>query len=410
VRVAVVLFLATCVSVFSAGLVPGAAPDGTRYALAVFVKAWNLGLLGQVAWPFLTDATIFFSCVMLILVSHEMGHYLQSRRYRVPATVPYFIPMPIAPWGTMGAVILQGPGVANRKSLFDIAVSGPLAGLVFAIPITIIGIQHSTLAPFNPAAGGLIYSDPLLFQWLARWFHGPIPPHHELQLNAWLFAGWVGVFITALNLIPIGQLDGGHILYTLIGRRAHRVAIVLLLVAVAYMILSREPGYGLMVLLLIVAGPRHPPTADDTVPLGPLRVVLGWLTLGFIIIGFTPTPIKIFPPPEPPQQRRTEPQPASPLDAPDVTRGARGVGAALVQDRPFDGTPPRGGRAAGQDSQRRFMNRSASRARWSSEGNIRRQILVAAARSGRANPKASTISQPSYFTDLRVRKVVSQST
>jgi membrane-associated protease RseP (regulator of RpoE activity) len=106
-----------------------------------------------------------------------------------------------------------------------------------------------------------------------------------------LFAGWVGIFITALNLIPIGQLDGGHILYTLLGRRAHTVAVSVLAFAVGYMIFTGNYSYSLMVILMLMMGPRHPPTADDSVPLGTFRIVLGWLTLGFILIGFTPTPI-----------------------------------------------------------------------------------------------------------------------
>jgi hypothetical protein len=105
----------------------------------------------------------------------------------------------------------------------------------------------------------------------------------------------VGIFITALNLMPIGQLDGGHILYTLIGRRAHGIAISLLFAAIAYMIFERQYSYALIILLLIIAGPRHPPTADDSVPLGAGRILLGWLTLSFLILGFTPRPIDLIP-------------------------------------------------------------------------------------------------------------------
>jgi len=396
-RVALLLFAATCVSVFLAGLIPGV-PLGSLTNVQVLVSKLEQGSLGNEWIGMIQDGAIYFGAVMTILIAHEMGHYLQARRHRVPATLPYFIPFPISPFGTMGAVIVQSAGVADRKKLFDIAISGPLAGLVFALPIAVIGIRTSTVAYIDPAKGSLQYGDPLLLQWLARWIHGPIPEHYDLTLNAWLFAGWVGIFITALNLMPIGQLDGGHILYTLIGPRAHRIALLLLAVALSFMIFAQELGYALMVLLLFVAGPRHPPTADDSVPLGTPRIVLGWLTLCFVVIGFTPIPIKILQPQAPSQQQiqpqRQQEEPHSSSDALEVRLPAHKERAV----------------SAVHEAQRVFMNRSASRDRCSSEENIRRQILVAAARSGSASPKASTISQPSYLTSLSVLKVVSQST
>jgi Zn-dependent protease len=310
--VAIALFLATCLSVFGAGLAPG----GGFYpeALGKLYFAFLERQLPQVLPEMLREGAIYFGAVMTILVAHEMGHYLQSRRYKVPATFPFFIPMPISPFGTMGAVIIQGPGVADRKSLFDIAISGPLAGLVFALPITWIGLLKSHVGYVDPAAVGHTYGDPLLLKWMARLVHGPIPEHYDVMLNSWLFAGWVGMFITALNLMPIGQLDGGHILYTLIGRRAHRVALLLLAVALGFMIWYREYAYGIMVALLFLSGPRHPPTANDEVSLGPGRIVLGWLTLAFVIIGFTPFPISFqTPTPPPPKlQRQQRERPVEP--------------------------------------------------------------------------------------------------
>jgi hypothetical protein len=192
--------------------------------------------------------------------------------------------------------------------MFDIAISGPLAGLVFALPITAIGIMKADIIATSP--GGFVFNDPLILKAMTHVIHGPLPENYDLRLNAWLFAGWVGIFITALNLVPIGQLDGGHILYTLIGRGAHRVAITLLFGAVAYMIMSRQVAYALMIVLLFVSGPRHPPTADDSVPLGVGRIALGWLTLAFLFVGFTPKPFEEIPdqprPPAPQQPRERE--------------------------------------------------------------------------------------------------------
>ncbi|MGE3316882.1 MAG: site-2 protease family protein [Planctomycetaceae bacterium] len=286
-RRALLLFLATCVSVFIVGMIPGAGPAGFFVFLRLLiapVEGANIPIL-------IFNGITYALAVIAILGAHEMGHYLQARRYGVPASLPYFIPFPISPFGTMGAVIVQGAGVANRKEMFDIAITGPLAGLVLTFPILTIGLLDAGTAelPENPI--GPVFGDPLIITWMFDWLRGPRTPGHEILLNPLLFAGWVGVFITALNLMPIGQLDGGHILYTLIGRRAHTVAYLLLYGSIFYMVYTGEYAYGLILILLLIMGPRHPPTADDTVPLGLFRVILGWLTLGFIIIGFTPRPI-----------------------------------------------------------------------------------------------------------------------
>ncbi len=238
------------------------------------------------------NGPVYAAAAISILLAHEMGHFLQAVRYRVPASPPMFIPMPfLSPFGTMGAVIAQAGGVANRKALFDIAISGPLAGLVLALPITWIGLQEAKILTPDPTAQSLIFGDPLILQWMIALTHRPLVAGEEIGLTPLLFAGWLGIFITALNLIPIGQLDGGHILYTLIGRRAHRVAMLLIATAVGFMIYTQDLGYLVMLLLIWKMGPKHPPTADDSVPLGPVRITLGWLTLAFIIVGFTPRPM-----------------------------------------------------------------------------------------------------------------------
>jgi membrane-associated protease RseP (regulator of RpoE activity) len=190
----------------------------------------------------------------------------------------------------MGAVISMRGHMGNRRALFDIGISGPLAGLVPALAFSIIGLSQSRIAPDLPFAAANRLGEPLLFHWLANWILGPIPPGHEVFLNPMAYAGWVGIFITALNLIPIGQLDGGHVLYALLRRKAHIVAQVLLVGALVGMMVTNNWGWLLMVLLLFYIGPKHPPTADDSMPLGTGRTILGWLTLCFMFIGFTPHP------------------------------------------------------------------------------------------------------------------------
>ncbi len=231
---------------------------------------------------------IYAAALMFILTCHEFGHYLQARRYHVPASLPYFIPLPSPPLGTMGAVIAMRGSMGNRKSLFDIGITGPLAGLVPALICCVVGLQLSTVVPIPPRASEL--GEPLLFKFLAAWLIGPLPEGQTILLHPLAYAGWVGIFITALNLIPISQLDGGHVLYALLRKKAHIVATVLLAAAIVAVLLTQNYGWFLMLFLLVMIGPNHPPTGNDDMPLDTGRTILGWLTLSFVIIGFTPTP------------------------------------------------------------------------------------------------------------------------
>lgn len=235
----------------------------------------------------------YSAAVMFILGCHEMGHYLQARRYRIKASLPFFIPMPISPIGTMGAVIAMQSRMGDRKSLFDIGISGPLAGLVPTLVCCVVGIHLSQIIPIPNVKAGVWLGEPLLFHWLREAILGPFPAGHTMEFHPIAFAGWVGLLITALNLIPIGQLDGGHVLYGLVRTKAHIVARLLLLGAMVAMVLFSYWGWMLMIFLLILIGPEHPPTANDEVRLGPVRTVLGWLTLAFIPLGFTPIPFTI---------------------------------------------------------------------------------------------------------------------
>jgi len=272
-RLPALLFVATCLSTL---LVQW--PDWR------LVGGWGASL---------AQALAYAVPVMTILIFHEMGHFLQARRYGVFASYPYFIPMPISPLGTFGAVIGMDPRRGDRKALFDIGISGPLAGLLPTLVFTVWGLKLSEVVPWVPPAkggGGLLLGEPLLLQWLISTVCGPIPDGYELLLHPMAFAGWVGLLITSLNLMPIGQLDGGHILYGLLREKAHVVAQTLLLGA-AFMIIwhfDRYGGWILMLFLVTLMGPKHPPTANDRVALGFWRALLGWLTLAFIPIGFTP--------------------------------------------------------------------------------------------------------------------------
>lgn len=296
------LFVLTTLSVFVAGLVPGA---GGWLGLSILYGAAKIYVLtGQLIAgldELFLDGAIFSGCLMATLVAHEFGHFLTAKAHRVPATPPFFIPFPILnPFGTLGAVILQAAQGVDRRKLFDIAVAGPLAGLVIAIPVVAYGISISEVVAFEGPVG-LRYGDPLLVRGLVTLFHGPYDPSKaDVLLNAPLFAGWVGIFITALNLVPLGQLDGGHILYALVGRRQHAIAAGVIGLGVVAMILTKQYTYVLMLCLIVFMGFRHPPTANDRIPLGMTRRVLGWTTLAFVLVGFTPQPIMTDFGPEPP--------------------------------------------------------------------------------------------------------------
>ena len=243
----------------------------------------------------------YSACLMGILLAHEMGHYLQSVRYHVPASLPYFIPMPLPPFGTMGAVIIQHvtkvngviTTIANRKQLFDIAVSGPIAGLALALPLMYYGVQHAEFVPMveSEQLDAIRYGEPLVLQLMTKAVHGSKADGQEIVFNSYLFAAWVGVFITALNLLPIGQLDGGHILYCLMKDKAHLVGATVTGGGILLSVLLQEYHYLPLIILILLFIRRHPPMTDEEQPLGTVRIMLGCLTLSFLILGFIPKPI-----------------------------------------------------------------------------------------------------------------------
>lgn len=302
-RTALILFGATCLSTFSAGMFPG--------SMGMDLDFW-LGVLVGAARPtadqwreLLLNGATYSAALMGILVCHEMGHYLQSLRYRVPATPPLFIPMPfVSPFGTMGAIILQAPGKGDRKAIFDIAVSGPLAGLLMTLPILYLGLKDAKTAVFDPAHRSIVYGDPLILKWLATAINGPLPPNTDYTLNPLLFAGWIGLLITSLNLVPIGQLDGGHLAYCLLGkRRSHLLSRVAVVLAIFYMWWTGEWTFLAFIMLILISGTKHPPTANDEAPIGVARYIIGWLTLAFLLVGFSPQPVKIIEPEVPAAQK-----------------------------------------------------------------------------------------------------------
>ncbi|MGD0230903.1 MAG: site-2 protease family protein [Syntrophorhabdales bacterium] len=227
---------------------------------------------------------------MTILLSHEMGHYLTSRHYNVPSSLPYFIPFPYSPFGTFGAVIRMRGVILDKRSLFDIGAAGPLCGFLLSLPAAYIGIRLSTAVKMSSSGSPFLeLGDPLLFKLLEGLIVRDLPPHYELLLHPVGYAAWVGLFVTALNLLPIGQLDGGHIVYAVFGERSKWVfralMPVLLLLSVFY-----SAGWVVLMILLLVFGIKHPRPLDGATPLDGKRRLLALFMLVIFVLAFVPAP------------------------------------------------------------------------------------------------------------------------
>ncbi|OGP94977.1 MAG: hypothetical protein A2Z19_00270 [Deltaproteobacteria bacterium RBG_16_54_18] len=233
---------------------------------------------------------IYAIAILSILVAHEMGHYYASRKYGVPSSLPYFLPFPLPPFGTLGAVIKSKGPIPNRQALFDIGASGPLCGLALAIPAVIIGLLLSDVVNISqPGVDTFSLADSLLFKFLQRLTIGVTPPGTDVVLHPIAYAGWVGIFITSLNLLPTGQLDGGHIIYALFGRHS-KFIFRLALLGITLICLIYNLGWLLLVIILWIIGYRHPPPLEDRTPLDWSRKVIGGFTFLIFFTAFTPIP------------------------------------------------------------------------------------------------------------------------
>jgi len=241
-------------------------------------------------WKHADDGLIYMMSAMGILLAHEFGHYIATQIYKIPATLPYCIPCPISPVGTFGAVIFMDGKKADRRQIFDIGIAGPLAGLVVAIPVVWHGVSLLDLQ--GEAYGPFEIELPLLIQWIYQWTHqGALAPDVVVfsQLNAYFVAGWFGLIVTGLNMVPMGQLDGGHVTYTLFGTAAHWIARILMVLVIAYQVYCQSMMFVLMIVLIMMVGLEHPPTRDDQVPLGSARWVIGLASLAIPILCLAPS-------------------------------------------------------------------------------------------------------------------------
>jgi membrane-associated protease RseP (regulator of RpoE activity) len=277
-----VLFLLTCLSTLAAGcLVAGSFPFVTFNPLVEPAR--------------LADGVPFAFTLLAILGTHEFGHYFTARYYGASVSLPYFIPAPppLFLFGTLGAVIRMRSPARDRNSLFDIAVAGPLAGLVVALPALWLGLTWSRVGALPPG-GGMQFGDSLLMRFATWLVFGPVPSGMDVFVHPVALAGWVGLFVTALNLFPIGQLDGGRIAYALFGPRHRAVSVGTL---VALLVLGVVAGsmnwiiFAALVFLLI--GFQHAPPLNDLTPVSPARYAVGVLCLVLLVLLIPPVPVQI---------------------------------------------------------------------------------------------------------------------
>jgi len=246
-------------------------------------------LLRVLSEPSLLWSGLPFSLTLLcILLAHEMGHYLTCRRYGIDATLPYFLPFP-SMLGTLGAFIRIRSPIYTRRALFDVGIAGPLAGFITLVPAAVVGVALSHVAHNAALQRDFVFSTPLLLRGIETILF-PHVPASDIYLHPIARAAWAGLLATALNLIPIGQLDGGHILYAFFGRW-HKVLSRVFLVALVVMGRVADSWFWYVWAVLLLFALRHPVICDES-ELGPNRVKLGWVALLLLALSFTVVPVR----------------------------------------------------------------------------------------------------------------------
>ena len=296
----IILFVLTLFSVMLAGAQPaGPVPNDPAGQMLLLAKSILTG------WPFALS-------LLGILVAHELGHYFMSRHHKTPASLPYFIPFPLSPLGTMGAAIIMRSIPKNKRVLFDIGIAGPIAGLVVAIPVLFFGLSLSTMGTIDPNPNSFIEGNSFLYlfakyvtfgqllpapvepqgflYWLQYFFTGrPIPfGGLDVFIHPVAFAGWAGILVTALNLIPVGTLDGGHIIYALLGEKARKafpfIIALLIVLGISW------STWWLWAALLFWLGRVNAQPLDQITTLDPARRLIAYTMIIIFVLVFMPVP------------------------------------------------------------------------------------------------------------------------
>jgi Zn-dependent protease len=279
----ILLFALTCLSVLMAGA--GAWLLDPVTAIVLFAAEPARLLAGA---PFAVT-------LLAILGTHEFGHYFAARYYKASVSLPYFIPAPPPfPFGTLGAIIRMRSLARDRNALFDIAAAGPLAGLAVAVPAIVLGLEWSRVVPIPPGEPLIFFGDSLLMRLLVLLRVGPIPDGHDVIVHPVALAGWVGLLVTALNLFPVGQLDGGRIAYALFGRRHALVGKLTVGALLALFAVTWSVNWLVWAALIVfLVGFGHHPPLDDVTPLSSGRRTVGWGCLVLLVLLVPPNPISI---------------------------------------------------------------------------------------------------------------------
>ncbi len=268
---------------------------GTLFALS-FLSAGGPADIGLFDPRVVGLGFLYALALLTILVGHELGHYLTCRRYGVRATLPFFMPGP--PFlGTFGAFIRIKSPVPFKHQIFDIGANGPLTGFALTLPALLIGLAFSKVGPLPATPDTITFGEPLLFKLLSGLFFGRIPQGSSLILHPVGFAGWAGLLVTALNLVPIGQLDGGHVAYAILGRRARLLSRIMVGFLAVMGIFFHVTWLILAAVILFFEFKskmrlRHPPVLDEDAPFGPKRTVLSLVVVLIFILSFIPDPIQ----------------------------------------------------------------------------------------------------------------------
>jgi membrane-associated protease RseP (regulator of RpoE activity) len=296
-RLPLLLFLLTVISTLFVGLHLRQAYERNQppfsdaiYSVEIFQQLGKDPWLLLQGWP-------FAATLMGILLAHELGHYFACRFYGITASYPYFIPAPTL-IGTMGAFIRIESPIVNRRALFDVGISGPLVGFALAVPTLAVGIAYSKVYPGALEESVIVFGDPPLFWLFAKLFWPGVSTDH-LMLHPVAFAAWVGLFATALNLLPVGQLDGGHIIYALAARSHRTLSPLFLVVLVTAGLFGMRypetiwPGWLFWGSVLLLIGMRHPAVIDAAEPLDRRRRWVAFIGLIVFLLCFTPVPFHV---------------------------------------------------------------------------------------------------------------------
>jgi membrane-associated protease RseP (regulator of RpoE activity) len=283
----VLLFVVTAVSTFVVGL---SWSIGYKYAELFSQNPDLVPDPGMILNPEIIVLSLIYAVVLLgILLGHELGHFLTCQHYKIDATLPYFIPAPTL-IGTMGAFIRIRSPITKKQQLFDIGIAGPLTSFVLSLPAIVLGLFLSKAVPSLPEDESLLFGDPLIFKFVGSIVFRGTPEGFDIVPHPIAFAGWVGVLVTALNLFPVGQLDGGHVTYALLGKKSLKLAPyiigIFILLGIFFWI-----GWFIWAALIYFLGLKHPRIFDEETPLSPSRRLLSALTLIIFIVSFTPEPI-----------------------------------------------------------------------------------------------------------------------